>query len=172
MFRGDPVRWTPHWPVDGLPLPNLAKEGLPTIHSEWYLARCTLRPPDLPRGKNQERRWNVVGKNILPVHIANRGAGVEPRRILAPWRSRDCGGLLRCRFLLRARQVQMGTVLARCSALNWTARCAEHLLMTIALSIRVACRRSKRKLAVSKQWGRSDVSDFLAWAHRSPYRPH
>jgi hypothetical protein len=24
------------------------------------------------------------------------------------------------------------------SALNWTARCAEHLLMTIALSIRVA----------------------------------
>jgi hypothetical protein len=50
----------------------------------------------------------------------------------------DCGGLSRCRFLLRARPVQMETVLARCSALNWTARCAEHLLMTIALSIRVA----------------------------------
>src|ERR1700677_3718344 len=69
------------------------------------------------------------GRTFCQFTLANRGAGVEPRRFLAPWRSRDCGGLLRCRFLLRARPVQMGTVLARC---------AEHLLMTIALSIRVA----------------------------------
>ena len=57
----------------------------------------------------------LVGKNRQNVlSLANRGAGVQPRRILAPWQSGDCGGLLRCRFLLRARPAQMETVLARC----------------------------------------------------------
>jgi len=53
--------------------------GLSTIHWEWYLARFTIRRPDLGRIES-ESRWNVVGKNILPVHIGSpwRGGWAAP----------------------------------------------------------------------------------------------
>jgi hypothetical protein len=44
---------------------------------------------------------------------------------------------LQCPFSLQARPVPMGTDLARCSRLNWTAGCAERLSMMIGFESRL-----------------------------------